>query len=147
MLAIEPVGPVSRAVTTPSEPYTQRDAAADLDLRAAAARSHGIDVRTDVIDAGDPGRAILHHVSAAGGLLVVGTHRRGPLGRMIQGSNALWLAHKAPVPVLVAGFTVAPSAAGGAPALAVDLTDGRFAFNPCTIGALFGWSDRGSIAV
>lgn len=136
-----------RVVTTPTEPCSHRDAAADVERRAAEARRHGIDVQVDVIDAGDPGRAILRHVTATGGLLIVGSHRRSPIGRVLQGSNALWLVHRAPVPVLVAGFSVAPAAAGGAPAAAVDVTDARFAFTTSTAAQLVGWSDHGAIAV
>jgi nucleotide-binding universal stress UspA family protein len=136
-----------RAVTNPAEPSTHAGAAADLELRAAEVRARHVEVRTKVVDAGDPGRAVLRAVSASGGILVVGSHRRGPLGRILQGSNALWLVHKSPVPVLVAGFSLATTTADAASADPVA-GERRVALAvPSTAAELLGWSELGSIAV
>lgn len=140
-----------RVVTTPAQPHAHRDAAADVELLAAEARREGLDVRREVVDAGDPARAVLHHVAAAGGVLVVGSHRRGPLGRAIHGSNALWIVHRSPVPVVVAGFATA-TAGATAPSAddAVDLTASGPVVTPTPcpdLGALVGWSELPSIAI
>lgn len=138
-----------RAVVTPALPRAHEHAAEDVERCAVAARRHGLEVASHVVDAGDPGRAVLRHVSAAGGALVVGTHRRSFASRFVHGSSALWLVHRSPVPVLVAGFSaglVPAEAAEGA--RATDRAAGGL--SPCwtsTAPELMGWSPRRSIPV
>ena len=130
---------LTRVVFDPSAPRSRADAVADVELRAHEARRFVDDVRIQVVDAGDPARAVLQQVGTAGGLLVVGSHRRGPLGRMIHGSNALWLTHRSPVPVLVAGFR---ARALGTPTEAVATAERRpteALCTPGTLGELLGW--------
>lgn len=135
---------LTRIVPDPGRPSARADAAADVELRAHEARRFVEDVRVRVIDAGDPGRAVLRQVTTTGGLLIVGSHRRGPLGRMIHGSNALWLTHRSPVPVLVAGFRSAPATVAALEAR--PAVEGEPAVHPCTprsLAELVGWTGAG----
>lgn len=136
-----------RAVIDPADPTAHRQAYDDVSLRAAEAGRHGVEARARIVDAGDPGKAVLRQVVAAGGIVVVGSHRRGPLGRIVHGSNALWITHRSTVPVLVAGFTTLPVTEPAAPEAAPAVDGPRLA--PCmgrTLAELVGWSDLRSIA-
>lgn len=135
-----------RAVLTPAEFYAHADAAADLELRAETARHAGVEVAVRVIDTADAGRAVLRAATAAGGVLVVGSHRRGPLGRVVHGSNALWLTHRSPIPVLVAGFTTALQAAEAEAGFEPDVRPAT-APGPCELGVLLGWGPPEPIAM
>jgi nucleotide-binding universal stress UspA family protein len=76
-------------------------ARAELDSVAQVAVAEGLDVKTVLVDDADVGRAALRLHRELGGGLVVGTHRRRPLGRLAHGSDALWIVRRATCPVLV----------------------------------------------
>lgn len=79
------------------------------DRRQAAAqelvvrgRPTGLKV-TFLVWTGDPGESIIAAAEAeAADLIVVGTHGRGPIGRLFLGSVSQHVVHNAPCPVLVA---------------------------------------------
>ena len=79
------------------------------DLRQAAAqelvargRPTGLDVRF-LVWTGDPGESIVSAAEAeTADLIVVGTHGRGPIGRLFLGSVSEHVLRNAPCPVLVA---------------------------------------------
>jgi nucleotide-binding universal stress UspA family protein len=67
----------------------------------ARATSQGIGARF-LVWQGDPGPGLLEAAMAeAADLIVVGSHRRGRLGRLILGSVSTYVVEHAPVPVLV----------------------------------------------
>lgn len=79
------------------------------DRRQAAAqelvvrgRPTGLDV-TVLVWTGDPGESIVSAAEAEGAdMIVVGTHGRGPIGRLFLGSVSEYVMRNAPCPVLVA---------------------------------------------
>lgn len=85
--------------------YTRPTAADQLDLDALEARlvSEGVrhDIRHIELDAGEASDAILGVVDEVGAeLVVVGLHRRSPVGKALLGSNAQRILLDAPCPVL-----------------------------------------------
>jgi nucleotide-binding universal stress UspA family protein len=135
-----------RAVTTPAVPDAHRDAHVDLERRTAAARAAGVDAHATVVNAGEAGRAVLH-LTTAGGILIVGSHRRRALGRAIHGSTALWLTHRSPVPVLVAGFTSTMAVANRGVGV-VDLGSSQMMPSLSrTASELVGWSNLRTVAM
>jgi len=85
------------------------------DRRQAAAqelvtrgRPTGLDV-TVLVWTGDPGESIVSAAEAEGAdMIVVGTHGRGPIGRLFLGSVSEHVVRHAPCPVLVARAETAP---------------------------------------
>jgi nucleotide-binding universal stress UspA family protein len=85
------------------------------DRRQAAAqelvvrgRPTGLDV-TVLVWTGDPGESIVAAAEAEGAdMIVVGTHGRGPIGRLFLGSVSEHVVRNAPCPVLVARPETAP---------------------------------------
>jgi hypothetical protein len=73
----------------------------------------------------------------------VGSHRRSPAGRIVHGSNAIWLAHRSPVPVLVAGFRPieAPRPVAAPTTAYVEPVASCLSSIPRTLGELVGGTD------
>lgn len=102
----ECLGLTTRFVTVTSDlgvPGVPSPAAAILARATAAAECVERPATTSLLEGVNPGAAVLETIQATPALLVVGSHRRGPWARMALGANALWLVHRAPCPVLVAG--------------------------------------------
>jgi nucleotide-binding universal stress UspA family protein len=70
--------------------------------RAAAARGRGTHATSLLLHSPDAGEAILQELRHRTGVVVVGTHRRGAVGRLAHGSTGFWLVHRSPLPVLIA---------------------------------------------
>ncbi len=94
---------LAHAVCNPGAIGALEDGRELLDCRRREVEAHGVAASFRLLVAGDPGRAILTLVDERAGILIVGSHRRGPIGRVALGTNALWLAHRARCPVLIAG--------------------------------------------
>jgi len=74
----------------------------------ARGRPTGLDV-TVLVWTGDPGESIVSAAEAEGAdMIVVGTHGRGPIGRLFLGSVSEHVVRHAPCPVLVARPETAP---------------------------------------
>jgi nucleotide-binding universal stress UspA family protein len=87
--------------------YAGPPAEAPAEVRDALARAGeslpGLDVRTEAAYSTSPARAL--HIAAedlGAGLLVVGSTRSGPIGRLVPGSHTEQAIHGAPCPVAIA---------------------------------------------
>lgn len=106
---------VLHVVTAPSAPDAWAAADAVLARAEAAARDSGVATTTGLVAATDPEVGVLRALDGAG-CVVVGSHRRHALGRLVLGSTGTALTRRAPCPVLVAAdATVAPAGAGRHP--------------------------------
>ncbi len=95
---------VTTTITRPSEPLAWSDADQVLAWAERRAVELGLpDATTSLVAASDASEGILRALDGPPGCYVVGSHRRGPVGRLIYGSNATRLVQQAPCPVLVAG--------------------------------------------
>jgi nucleotide-binding universal stress UspA family protein len=77
----------------------ERDCIAYLDRVAASLRLQGRDVET-IVEYGDPARRIVASAATAD-LVIMGSHGRGGVGRLILGSVAEWVARHAPTPTMI----------------------------------------------
>jgi nucleotide-binding universal stress UspA family protein len=69
---------------------------------ATGLRAHGIEPSWEVLHGRDRSAAIVDHVRAeSASLLVVATHARHGIPRLVQGSVAMQIVHRSPVPVVV----------------------------------------------
>jgi nucleotide-binding universal stress UspA family protein len=100
--------------------YTAPPDGAPTEVREALARAAeslaGLDVTTRAAYSTSPARAL--HLAAedhGAGLLVVGSTRRGPIGRLVPGSHTEQAIHGAPCPVAIAPHGYEPPP-GGLPA-------------------------------
>jgi nucleotide-binding universal stress UspA family protein len=99
---------------------------AATDRVAAAAERAGVRVRTALVD-GAPAGTILNYVESEGiDLVVMGTHGRRGLDRLLLGSVAQQVVRRSPVPVLV----VRGSQGEGVPVAGEAATDPRSASEP-----------------
>jgi nucleotide-binding universal stress UspA family protein len=74
----------------------------DLGRAAAALRPYGVAADWDTLHRSDPATALVERVQdRPGSLLVVGTHGRGGVSRLVLGSVAMRVVHDSPVPVVV----------------------------------------------
>lgn len=95
---------VTTTITRPSEPSAWSDADQVLAWAERRATDLGLlGIATSLVAASDPTEGILRALDAAPGVYVVGSHRRGPLARLVYGSTTTRLVQQAPCPVLVAG--------------------------------------------
>lgn len=79
-----------------------QDAQKYLDARAHELRQQGCDVTTKVLRAGQPAQRILEEMAEERvDLLVIGSHGRTGLTRLLLGSVAERLAREAPCPVMI----------------------------------------------
>jgi len=93
------IAPGPRASESPMT--AQKWAEEQLEQRASSPRVAGLTVQT-VVRAGDPRREIIAAVKAVGAdLIVLSTHGRGGVGRLVYGSVADPVIRAAPCPVLV----------------------------------------------
>jgi len=77
-----------------------------VDAIAERARSAGVDARTEIRE-GSPHREILAHADAAGiDAIVMGTHGRSGVGRVLLGSVTERVVREAPMPVVTVRMTV-----------------------------------------
>jgi nucleotide-binding universal stress UspA family protein len=91
----------SRAASPPMQEYLRQDAQALLDALRAELTGVG-DIRTCTIPSMSPARAL--HLLAereSAALLVIGSSRRGALGRVFAGTTAASLLHGSPCPVAI----------------------------------------------
>lgn len=96
-------------------------ARAALDAAAERARVAGHDVRTEVA-VGDPGGQILATAASVGaGMIVMASHGRGAVGRLIHGSVADRVAREASVPTMVVRAAIAAPGPVGITRLVVPL--------------------------
>ena len=96
-------------------------ARAALESIAERARVAGHDVRTEV-SVGDPGGQILATAASSGaGIIVMASHGRGAVGRLIHGSVADRVAREAPVPTMVVRAQALPPGPIGITRLVVPL--------------------------
>lgn len=93
---------VTTTITTPGEPRSWTSADEVLHRAEARLRRLEVPVTTSLIAASDVDEGILRALDGPPGCIVVGSHRRGPLGRMVLGSTATQVARRAACPVLVA---------------------------------------------
>jgi nucleotide-binding universal stress UspA family protein len=102
--ATDPIGAAEEAVAAVrrGDPSTAGSAAADLARTACEpARARGIEADC-VVWEGAAGEAILAAATSVGAdLIVVGSHSRSGLGRMVLGSVSDHVVHNAAVPVMV----------------------------------------------
>jgi nucleotide-binding universal stress UspA family protein len=92
----------------------------ELEERAEAIRAAGVSVGTGVLVGPDPAGAILHRVQeVTADLIVLATHGRGGLSRVLLGSVTDKVVRAAPVPVLVCPPGLRPAEMGAAVAAAV----------------------------
>ncbi|MFN8613617.1 MAG: universal stress protein [Vulcanimicrobiota bacterium] len=90
----------------------RRDAQAYLDSRAHQLRQEGCCVTTAVLTAGPPADRILEEVQREKtDLIVVGSHGRTGLPRLLLGSVSERLARHAPCPVMIARLQEVPAEA------------------------------------
>lgn len=75
----------------------------ELETLAASVHAAGRTASWVLLEDGDVGRAALHLHGTLGGTIVLGSHQRRPMRRLVLGSNALWITRHAPCPVLLAG--------------------------------------------
>jgi nucleotide-binding universal stress UspA family protein len=110
-------------VTRPSEPEAWSAANDILAGVRSAAAGQGVDAEVLPVAAADVDEGLLRAIEPGTGCVVMGSHHRGRLGRLLYGSTTASVVHRAPCPVLVA----APAAdEGAAPpvAPAAELVDG-----------------------
>jgi nucleotide-binding universal stress UspA family protein len=92
-----------------------------LEQSAERARVAGLDVRTETA-VGDPAEQILAVAALAGaGLIVMASHGRGAVGRLIYGSVADRVARESPVPTMVVRAAIAAPGPVGITRLVVPL--------------------------
>jgi nucleotide-binding universal stress UspA family protein len=73
----------------------------DLGRLVEEAREAGVDAQF-LIWQGDPGTSVIEAAEAEGAdVIVVGSHARGPVGRLLLGSVSSYVVSHAPIPVLV----------------------------------------------
>jgi nucleotide-binding universal stress UspA family protein len=94
---------VSTTITQRYEPEGWVDADRILAWAEERAAELDLPITTSLVAATDVGAGILRAVEGPIGCLVVGSHRRGRIGRVVLGSTVARLTHRAPCPVLVAG--------------------------------------------
>jgi nucleotide-binding universal stress UspA family protein len=86
----------------PAQGHAVREAEAYLDRLAARLQEPGRQVETVVISSPDPARAIVDQIDVRhADLVVMGTHSRSGLDRLIAGSVAKGVVARTPVPVLL----------------------------------------------
>ncbi len=88
-------------ITGHGDESTRAEGRRVLDAAEDVLAGFGVTATTLLAIASDPAPAILGMTSAATSALVVGSHRRGPFGRLAHAATAMWLVHRAPCPVLV----------------------------------------------
>lgn len=93
---------VVTAVTRPREPQVWQAANALLAEGRAHVAAVGVEASVMPVSAGDVDAALLRAVEPTTGCLVMGSHRRGRLGRLLFGSTTASVVHWARCPVLVA---------------------------------------------
>ncbi len=102
-------------------------AASELEQAAQRLRVVGHTVRTEVA-VGDPTQGILDTAANQGvGLIVLASHGRGAVGRLIYGSVADRVAREAPVPVMVVRYASLEPGPVGVTRLVVPLDGSPFA--------------------
>ncbi len=103
---------IVHVVTRPSAPEAWAEADAALADAEDVARAEGTNATTSLVAATDPGEGLIRAAAAGAGCVVLGSHRRTSVGRLVLGSTVTALVRRAPCPVLVAG---APALVGAAP--------------------------------
>ncbi|QYG92279.1 universal stress protein [Iamia sp. SCSIO 61187] len=94
---------VTTTITRPYEPEVWVDADRILAWAEARAAELGVGITTSLVASTDVGAGVLRAIEGPIGCIVVGSHRRGRIGRIVLGSTVTRLTHQAPCPVLVAG--------------------------------------------
>ena len=87
-----------------------------LEKGAAHARKHGVKVQTSLVESfgGHAAQFIIDEARKChASLIVLGTHGRRGMKRMVMGSDAEEVVRNAPVPVLLVRSRPAPKGAGG----------------------------------
>jgi nucleotide-binding universal stress UspA family protein len=100
---------VMTAVTRPSDPGAWTDAHDVLTDARDATRHLGLEAGALPVAAGAVDEAVLRAIDAGTSCVVMGSHRRGRLGRLLFGSTTAGVVRRARCPVLVA----APPPSGG----------------------------------
>jgi len=94
----------THVVTAPDAPDARSGTRSLLARSVEDAGQRGVVALAEPVDAGDAGTGLLRLLrTTPAGILVVGSHRRGVIGRLAFGTHAEWLVRRAPCPVLVAG--------------------------------------------
>jgi nucleotide-binding universal stress UspA family protein len=81
--------------------YLQEGARATLARQQARLSGKGVTIHAKLVGA-PPRRAVIDE-AAAHDLIVMGTHGRGGIARLMMGSVAEWVVRNSPVPVLTIG--------------------------------------------
>ncbi len=91
-------------VATPRASSVRPEARSSLARSITDAEQRGVVALAEPIEADEARTGILRLLrTTPAGILVVGSHRRGVIGRLAFGTHAEWLVRRAPCPVLVAG--------------------------------------------
>ena len=108
-------------LTVVGDARASESARAALEHAAQRARVAGHEVRTEVA-VGDPGDQILATAASSGaGMIVMASHGRGAVGRLIHGSVADRVVREAPVPTMVVRAEIAAPGPVGITRLVVPL--------------------------
>jgi nucleotide-binding universal stress UspA family protein len=97
------------------EPRVPVDLRAHLEGRLQDARASGVIVEAHLREGGAAAEILRYADESAADLIVMGTHGRGGLGRLVLGSVAESVLRRSPCPVLTVGHATAPAAGDGPP--------------------------------
>lgn len=98
-------------VTRPAETSAWSDADAVLDAARSFVAASGAHAEVLPVAAADVDEGVLRAIDDRTACVVMGSHRRGRLGRLLFGSTTAAVVHRAPCPVLVAAPATAHEAA------------------------------------
>jgi nucleotide-binding universal stress UspA family protein len=120
-MALATPGTALLLLTVVRDEVAKASAQATLEQAVERARVAGHELRTDVV-VGDPGDQILATAANSGaGLIVMASHGRGAVGRLIYGSVADRVAREATVPTMVVRAETMPPGPVGITRLVVPL--------------------------
>jgi nucleotide-binding universal stress UspA family protein len=129
-MALATPGTTTLLLTVVRDDEAREPAHAALEQAAERARVAGHEARTEVV-VGDPGDQILATAASSGaGMIVMASHGRGAVGRLIYGSVADRVAREAPVPTMVVRAETMPPGPVGITRLVVPL-DGSSLAEQC----------------
>lgn len=89
-------------IVSPGAPAVRTKLEARLKDLVALASARGISAKWTVVESFDIVGTAVRTTRVSRGSLVVGSHQRSALARMVAGSAAIWASHRATCPVLVA---------------------------------------------
>jgi len=99
---------LTTAVTRPRDPAAWSQADDVLSAAADRAADLGLEAERTPVAAADAAEGVLRTAAAGAGGIVMGSHRRGRLGRLLFGSTTAHVVRSATCPVLVAAPVPAP---------------------------------------